>query len=467
MTEKYGFEQLDRETRDYLVHARDEAGHGMPGVFVGQPNYMPVVGMICGFAVIIATLLATLPPTDPPVKEALLQTAGLMLGGWMILAALRVWMSGKSGRYLGHFVYADPEYLYQANGETLLVTDLADLREAKAVQNYNEGKYRNTTIILRIPKHRNEVQVSDEERGRRLTVFLNAVAYMRDGGEDGRDELLKSLSPEAMGSVAKKVAVTGEFPKDPARAEEANSVRIPHPKAEGRRSTGILAVMAIVLVGAAIFAGLVTLNYPFRDEAVFARIKDLPSKERPPALRLYLTHEKFTAHRDEAKELLAQDYETGVQTNIVGTDPEFRRGLAEIVLALKDKPAGVLSVRAIEEESPPGQAVVGPPREKALADKLADKWGSTIGDELVAFATMEDPEIPVNVEVRWKFDESGGLRYTITFRRSPDEEPIVKLTGTQPAQGGATPTADALAEQILTRTIGTVKVRPVVRDEDF
>src|SRR5262245_24983404 len=75
MTEKYGFEQLDRETRDYLLHARDEAGHGMPGIFVGKANYMPIFGVIAGFLVIMVTLLITLPPTDPPVKEALLQTA--------------------------------------------------------------------------------------------------------------------------------------------------------------------------------------------------------------------------------------------------------------------------------------------------------------------------------------------------------------------------------------------------------
>src|SRR2546429_9560015 len=109
MTEKYGFEELDRETRDYLIHVRDEAGHGMPGVYVGTPNYLPVVGVILGFVVVIVTLIVTLPPTDPPVKEALLQTAGFLFGGWLVPAALRVWMGGNSGRYAGHFVNSAPE----------------------------------------------------------------------------------------------------------------------------------------------------------------------------------------------------------------------------------------------------------------------------------------------------------------------------------------------------------------------
>jgi hypothetical protein len=468
MTEKYGFEEFDRETRDYLLHVRDEAGHTMPGVYIGTPNYLPVIGLILGFVVIIVTVAVTLPPTDPPVKEALLQTAGFLFGGWLVLAAVRVWMGGSSGRYAGHFVYADPEYLYEVNGSTVTVTDLADLREAKAVQNYNEGKYQNTTVTLRIPQNRHDVHVSDEERGRRLTVFLNAVAYMRDGGEDGKDDVLRGLSAEAMGTVAKKVATTGEFPKEPARAEEGNSVRVPRPKREGRRSTGILGLMAVVLVGAAMFAGLVTVNYPFRDEAVFARIKELPPKERPPALRLYLTHDKFTAHRDEARQLLAEHYENGVRTNIVGTDADLRKGMAEVVLALKDKPAGVVSLRTVEEVSPPGQALGGPPREKAVREKLADKWGSTIGDELVAFATMDDADVPVNIEVRWKFDELGAIRYTITFRKSPEEQPVAEIFETQPAQGNPTQTADALAEQIVNKTVGMAKIRPVpLPPEDF
>ena len=49
--------------------------------------------------------------------------------------------------------------------------------------------------------------------------------------------------------------------------------------------------------------------------------------------------------------------------------------------------------------------------------------------------------------------------YTIAFRRSPEDEPK-KIPGTQPAQAGPTQTADALAEQIVSKTVGMAKVRP-------
>src|SRR4051794_7775000 len=186
--ETYQFEELDGETREYLLYARDKKGKGAPGVFAAQPNYLPVVGVALGFAVMIATLFLTFPPTSHPVREAMLQTAGFLLGGWMVIAALRVWAGSKSGSYAGHFIYTDAEFLYEAKGGTVEVTDLYELRDAKAVANFNEGKYQNTDITLKVGKSRKTIQVSEEERARRMTVFLNTVSYMRDGGEDGNDD---------------------------------------------------------------------------------------------------------------------------------------------------------------------------------------------------------------------------------------------------------------------------------------
>src|SRR5688500_2208469 len=107
MTETYQFEELDGETRDYLSLAKERNGKGMPGIFVGKSSYWPVIGLILGFVILVATVLFTFPPTAPPMKEAMLQTAGFLLGGWMIVAALRVWSSAR--KYAGHFIYADAD----------------------------------------------------------------------------------------------------------------------------------------------------------------------------------------------------------------------------------------------------------------------------------------------------------------------------------------------------------------------
>jgi hypothetical protein len=474
MTETYQFEELDRETRDYLMQARETNGQGMPGIFAAKPNHLPLIGVLVGFGIIIFTLLVTFPPTLPPTKEAFLQTAGFLLGGWMVVAAMRVWMSGKSGRYAGHFVYTDAEYLYEGKGGLVHVTDLANLRDAKAVKNFNEGKYQNTSIGVKVGHERRTIVVHGEERGRRMTVFLNAVSYMRDGGEDGKDDDLRKLSPEAMGAVAKEVAKTGEFPSNVAAAEEAGVARVPRPRKDGRRSTGILAMLLTIVAGTLMFFGFRTINGPLRDEAVFEAIKSLPHKDQPPALRHYLLNEEFTAHRDEAQKMLDAAYDTGVQFNVKGTDDDVKKGLSEVVLSLKNKPQPVVSFVVAEEQAPAGALSA---REAKVQKDLADKWGSTIGDELVVFATPSDPDnsnapdkqTKGMIDLRWKVTERGTIEYMIQFRKAPDEEPVVSKQGTVVPEVGPPNMTDAersdkltqfFIEDVVQKTIGGVRNRP-------
>jgi hypothetical protein len=438
-------------------------------MYSGESTYLPLVGLIVGFVVMVTTLILTFPPTEQPTREAMLQTAGLMLGGWMVVAALRVWVSGKSGKYAGHFVYTDADYLYEANGSVVEITDLYDLREARAVQNFNEGNYQNTAITLKVGKERKTFQVHDEERGRRMTVFLNAVSYMRDGGEDGRDEELRKLSPEVMGSVAKQVARTGEFPSR-LGADDLEVTRVPRPKREGRRSTGILAIAVLLVVGALVFITFRAINGPLRDAAVFARVKGLPAKDQPPALRLYLANADFKANRREAQQMLDTYYDRAVQNNVQGTDPQMQKGLADVILALKTKAQPVVSLITSEDQAPPGQELASQSREESVRKTLADKWGSTIGDELVVFAAPEDPDKPGAVDkaskgmvdLRWKFTPEGHIEYRIEFRTSPDEAPVGEKTGTVQSAGDPTQTADKLATQILAETLGQVRERPQV-----
>jgi hypothetical protein len=474
MPETYQFEQLDRETRDYLLLVRDRDGKGAPGVYCPRSNYLPLVGLFGGFAFVIATLLITFPPTDQPTKEALLQTAGCVPGIWMIFAALRVWLAGKSGKYAGHFAYADPETLYEASGSSVRVTDLGDLREAKAVQNFNEGNYQDTSITLKLGKgDRTKFEVKDEERGRRMTVYLNAVAYMRDGGEDGNDRYLKSLSPEQMGAMAKEVAKTGQFPKS--APEEGNDVgRIPHPRKEGRASTGLLGILFWGLIGVGIFFGFRAINGPYRDQIVFDRITQLPPKDRPPALRLYLANPDFKSNRDKAQDMLNQFYENGARANIKGKDDELKAAMSDLILSLKTREP-VVSLIAAEERPAGKDDPAAGMRETALRNSLADKFGATIGDELVVFAapTKEgsnavDTGLKGMIDIRWKFTGPGAVEYTIQFRKTPDDEPYVSKTVRVALRGGdANVFAEVLSEHIAMGTIGVPKKRPVFVPQDF
>ncbi len=475
MADTYQFEELDAETRQYIGIVRAKNGKGMPGIYAGKSNYLPWVGIFLGSVVLIGTLVATFPPTEHPIKEAMLQTAGVLVGLWLILAAFRVWMAGASGRYAGHFVYVDPETLYEGRGSSVRVTDLIDLREANAVQNFNEGNYQNTSIKLKLGKDRETIEVNDEERGRRMTVFLNAVVYMRDGGEDGTDEKLKKLSPEVMGSVAKEVARTGQFPEHYS-AEDVDAGRIPRPKKEHRASFGLFGILIWIGVGAATFVGCTTVNKPFRDEAIFARIKELPAKDRPPAWRMYLANPDFTAHRDEIERDLNAYYDSAVNTWVNGNDPQMKDALKELVLSLKTREP-VISIITREEPGALGDDV-GRDRENALRKKLADSLGSTIGDELVVFAAPTkgegsqevDKSLKGMIDVSWKFKDREIIEYTVEFRKGPDEEPYAKKTFALPLvnPNDANQFGETVGSQILAQTVGNVRGRQmIIQGGDF
>lgn len=461
---KLQFDQLDRETRDYLILVRDRQGKGVPGIFVAGSSSLPVIGFVMGFCIIGATVAITIPPTHQPHVEAMLQTAGFVLGGWMIIAALRTWSARSSGKNPGHFVYADAETLYEAKGSTVHITDLYSIREAKAIQQFSNDAYKHTDITVKLGnKERYAFQVANEEKGRRMTVFLNTLAYMRDGGEDGRDEEMKKLSPEALGSVAKEVARSGKFPRDLV-ATETEVTAIPRPKKEHRGSSGFLAIAATLLLGVGLYSLFTSINEPFRDRGVFNRIANLPPREQPPALRLYLAHDKFTAHRDEAQQMLDKAYDNAATVKIQGDDPRIKEAFTKVFLDLKAKPVPVISLVVAQTDIAAEDAAAASGREHTISTTLADKWGSTLGDELVVFASPEDKTLHGIIDLRFKMLDLNTVEYTLTFRHNVDDEkPFATFTDTYKKVAGAVPlVSDLLADKLLKNTVGVIGLRPVV-----
>jgi hypothetical protein len=158
------------------------------------------------------------------------------------------------------------------------------------------------------------------------------------------------------------------------------------------------------------------------------------------------------------------------------------------VLALKAKPTPVVSLVVSEDEVPTGRDVSRSSRESAVQTKLADKWGATIGDEMVVFASLADPDNPSapdrtargQIEVKWRFTPAGAIMYTVTFRMSPDDEPFLVKEGSVAAvkeipadyRGEAEDakvdlTAQAMADSIVQSTVGTARLRPQPPPDDF
>src|SRR5262245_61413954 len=94
MSTTINFEELDATTHDYLVAVRENEGQGSPGLFTQTTDSLPGCGCILGPIIIATTLLLTLFPTamilNDPIGLAMLQTAGLLVGGWFFAAKFRV-----------------------------------------------------------------------------------------------------------------------------------------------------------------------------------------------------------------------------------------------------------------------------------------------------------------------------------------------------------------------------------------
>ena len=468
MTQRFPTHQLDSSTLAYLRTVVRAGGRRMPGIFHAKSNYWPVIGLLLGLMVLFVTLVMTFPPTEEPTKEALLQTAGFLLGGWLVLAAFRVWIARAAGRSLGSFTYADALTLYEVAGDDVTITDLSDLLEARATRVQNDSGYASTDISLRLGSGSHEFAMYADIQGRRMTVFLNTLAYISGGGEDGNDTRLQALSPFEAAGYARHVALTGEFPRSITEVEEIESMELPSPtQSAGRLSGGFIWYLAIFAAGAIMFVGFRGCNKLVREDLIYNRIKELPSKEQPPALRLYLSHPEFQKHRADAVAKLDQSYSQAAAQLVNGKNESFRDALRELIKGLPKKAQPVISLVVQEDGGFPLDAE-GKSRVESVARELADKWGSTIGDELVIFARPSDPEIKGMIQVEYHF-LNGEIAFSVSLRHGPDEEPFSRIDGTLKSPVlGMQASVGNLATLLLEESCGQTRIRPPMPiDDDF
>ena len=442
MTTKYHFRELDDATQKYLLAARDSRGNGMPGLFVPQSSYLPLIGLLLGIGLVFGVLLITLPPLDDPFKVALLQTAGIMLGGWMVVAAVRVWAARSGRSYLGHFVYADASWLWEAKGAFVRVTDLDGLRGASASDNFNQGKYQSTTVSLGLPGRTHSVTVNNKEQGEQLAGFCQALAA-------GRHRGTARLSPVALGAWARDRVREGA---DGAGGEEVSE--LPQPRRANKAPSGLLACLIILTLGVACVFVMKAVNVGARDDAVFELVKD----RRPPELRAYLVDPRNTKHRAEVERRLSAFYEPVLRrARGQAQDPELGRGFGALLSSLQTAVQPIVSIRVKEQAGDGHRAVTpSPARARLVEERLANALTQFVGEDLVAFA--QAPEgVPAMLEVVFAWQPQADnprayrLEWAVNVRPRPDDPPVSKKwLAEQPVEeGGFQPAVEEKTRQTL------------------
>ncbi len=365
MSKTFLFEELDDATREYLTAVRDNEGVGAPGVFAATSDSLPGCGCIAGPIALVATFLLTIPTWtgiifQDPVRVAVLQTAGFMVGGWLFLAKFRA-MGGRKNA--GTWVYVDPLFLYEAFREQVTVTAIDEVADARYTHNYDSnGNYQNSVVVILLGGRKSAaVTLAHEARAEQMVTFLNYVAWARgpDGGERA------DLGAADLGGLAKYVVRNGDEPKDAQESINLNLVElditeVPEgPTREGRAIPAFLPYLFIFAGCFLCFCVMAFLINPVvRDEAIFERVTKDPQREQPGALRAYLIDPRNTMHRKEVLDRLPRFYVDPVkhiESNIAAktADPQLGRGMCEILRLLGTAEQPVVSLRVTETLSPP------------------------------------------------------------------------------------------------------------------
>lgn len=392
MPQTFVFEELDHSTQDYLLAVRTAEGDGAPGVFAPTSSSMVGCGCILGPIMIIGTLVLTLTNLidvvyEDPVRVAFLQTAGLLIGGWLLFAAFRTKAGKNSPKMAGYWVYVDPLHLYEAYREQVTITRIDQAIEANFTHNYNNGTYQNSVVRIVLPEGATAtVTLNNEQRAQQMVVFVNYLAWARgpDGGERAH------LPPARLGALAKYFATHDIEPKDHEGNINFDLVSLTittvpeEPKREGRAAPNILPYIIMLLAAIGIFFLMSqVINPPVRDAAIYEAVIKEPCE--PWFLRLYLLDERNTAHRDRVLQRLGQEYDEAIaKLQQKPGDANLRKGMIELLQSLKGAAPPIVSLQVTELTG-------GPPGAETRVTKLRDGLvGKVMGQKVDAGAKEPD-----------------------------------------------------------------------------
>jgi hypothetical protein len=444
------FEELDDETRGYLRQVRSRKGRGAPGVYVPAFDARPLVAFLVGPLVGLVLFFLALRSSKDAWAVAMLQTAGLLVGGWCVLYALRRWFAGGNS-YGGTFAYFDPLHAYQVRGETVTVTRLRQLRAVEA-----DGP----RVWFDMSGTEASVPVGSVQKARLVEDYYAAMDQL-ERQEDGP---WRTAPAAELGAAA---LMTAEDGKPPRTAEhlDLDLERVPEdPGRDKRAGLGLLGLFLIPAAAVGLFLVLSMVNRPLGDDFAFEQAK----ADGAPGLRGYLLDDRNTRNRDEARRLLAQQYDAPINKLNAAPppkNPELRQGMVKLLEMLRTSETPAVAI-AVSEENANAADIASAGRAIEMRRELADGLARGIGPTLIAFAEPPAGQ-PAHVTIRYRLtpDMTGNTSATVEVEVRTDLEkpPVAKGSfDAIPAKGGI-PTATAvsvLKSAICTELVGSYVPAP-------
>jgi hypothetical protein len=437
------YTQLDDETKAYLGEVRASNGQGAPGVFMKTSSGYSVLAFLAGLVILPLFVWAGYSSNKPAWANAMIQTAGVLLGGWLMLYAIRRWLASPN-KYVGKFFYFDPDHVYIGEGEQLKYAPFDDETTVVPV-----GP---SSVRVETSDSRFDVPVSNRGFAVYVANYYDALRHLRTEEPDW-----SNLSSAESGAVAKYMVQNDRLPNDLSDVELSID-KLPdevHPKRGG--GFGFLRYLLILVIGAGAFVAFTLTNKPIRDEANFADVKD----GGPAKLRDYLLNPYNEKYRDEVTKLLAQKYDAPIQmVRDKATDAELKEGFIKLLDTLRgpEAPAVSLSVKDQDDHALSSWA-------DSLRTRFADGIGNAIGIEHIVFVRKPDDK-PALLDITYASTNPNRITWTVELRlKADDPQPYLKvsrttsLTANNPSGLPLQPT-EAVYQDVMMKMVGTAPAAP-------
>ena len=330
------FEELDDETRDYLQEVRSRRGRGAPGVYAPRgdrcaPSWRSSSARWSPSSLFFLALRSS----KDAWAVALLQTAGLLIGGWCVLYAFRRWFAAGSDSYGGLLHLLRPAARLSGEGGN------RDRHPAAAAASRGGGR---PPGLVRHDGAEASVPVGSADKARLVEDYYAAM----DELEKQEDGPWRTAPVAELGAAALMTAEDGKAPRKVEHLD-LDLEKVPEGPSRGNRAgLGLLGLFLIPVAAVGLFLILTMINRPLGDDLAFDQAK----ADGAPGLRGYLLDDRNTRNRDEAKRLLAQQYDAPIAKlngPPAAKNPELREGMVKLLEMLKTSETPAVAIAVSED----------------------------------------------------------------------------------------------------------------------
>ena len=460
------FEELDQQSKDYLLAISKNKGIGFPGVYASKLNY----GILCILFGILSLpihiFISSIDQFAEPLALAMLQTALFMVTLWVQVRAFRLF---GFIRTKNHFVFVDAKYYWDCNNYSARVVNIENIKSFEC--NFNDY-YKTYEFKMDCDHGFVKITLSDEEPASKLYSLLSYKSEKTKKPTEGNftESKWKWLYDFTFCIPDKKYLKPVDGDDGFVLDENFNNLStksIPDPFKAGKEKVHIGWISAFIILVVFVFVAFFKWDNLNRDDLIWEGIQSINTDEKVYWLRIYMRDHRNTLHRGEAGKQLGDKYKYIFQNigesksiidkddksnfdlvsnrkppvnfnnqnlpnlmpklkNIVVPDLKLIQGLQSIVLPRMldlQEPLFKLKVLPLDPVFPDASKLT-----PAITDAYINSIIGAFGSEYFILSSSLDG--PAHINIVYSFFEEKNqqkIRFEVSYRQTLESEPTEKI----------------------------------------